>query len=111
MSQPALVTMDPDVCAGRPCFAGHRVPIATALSRLDAGESLAEIQCDYPWLTGDHIAAARAYAASEPTKRFGSLKGKVTIASDFDAPLPDLVLGGFRAKPRSRVLKILPPAA
>lgn len=62
-SQPALVTTDPDVCSGRPCFAGHRLPIAMVLGRLGAGESLAVLQRDYPWLTAEHIAAARAYAA------------------------------------------------
>jgi prevent-host-death family protein len=37
----------------------------------------------------------------EPAKRkirFGLLKGKVTLASDFDAPLPDSVLGGFQGE-------------
>jgi uncharacterized protein (DUF433 family) len=97
-SEPALVTTDPDVCAGRPCFAGHRLPIATVLSRLDARESLAELQRDHPWLTDDHIAAARGHAASGRAKRFGLLKGKVTLASDFDAPLPDSVLGGFQGE-------------
>ena len=59
VSQPALVTTDPDVCAGQPCFAGHRLPIAIVLGRLDAGESMPVLQRDYPWLTADHIAAAR----------------------------------------------------
>lgn len=30
--------------------------------------------------------------------KFGVLKGKVTIASDFDAPLPDAVLAGFEGR-------------
>jgi prevent-host-death family protein len=30
--------------------------------------------------------------------KFGVLKGKVTIASDFDAPLPDEVLAGFEGR-------------
>ena len=30
--------------------------------------------------------------------RFGLLKGKVTIAADFDAPLPDEVLAGFEGR-------------
>ena len=97
-SEPALVAIDPDVCSGRPCFAGHRLPIATVLSRLDADESLADLQRDYPWLTRDHITAARGHAACGHTKRFGLLKGKVTLASDFDAPLPDSVLGGFQGE-------------
>lgn len=62
MSQPALlVTIAPDVCAGRPCFAGHRLPIAGVLERLQAGDSLSVLQGDYPWLTYEHVAAARGY--------------------------------------------------
>jgi prevent-host-death family protein len=30
--------------------------------------------------------------------RFGVLKGKIRIARDFDAPLPDEVLGGFEGR-------------
>lgn len=30
--------------------------------------------------------------------KFGLLKGKVTIAEDFDAPLPDDVLAGFEGR-------------
>ncbi len=30
--------------------------------------------------------------------RFGVLKGKMTIARDFDAPLPDAVLAGFEGR-------------
>ncbi|WP_322013257.1 type II toxin-antitoxin system Phd/YefM family antitoxin [Paraburkholderia sp. J12] len=31
-------------------------------------------------------------------RRFGGLKGKVRIAADFDAPLPDDVLAGFEGR-------------
>ena len=89
-SKPALVTADPEVCGGRPCFAGHRVPVAMVLRRLDAEEGLADLQQEFPWLTDEHVAAARAYPAPEPARRFGVLARKVVIAPDFDAPLlPD----------------------
>jgi len=32
------------------------------------------------------------------TIRFGVLKGKVKLAADFDAPLPDAVLAGFEGR-------------
>lgn len=97
-SEPALVTTDPDVCAGRPCFAGHRLPVAIVLGRLDAGESMSVLQGDYPWLSEEHVAAARAYTAAAPTRRFGLLKGKVAVPPDFDAPLPGAVLGSFQGE-------------
>lgn len=33
-----------------------------------------------------------------PAIRFGVLKGEVSIADDFDAPLPDDVLAGFERR-------------
>lgn len=35
--------------------------------------------------------------SKKPQRRFGVLKGKIKIAKDFDAPLPDEVLGDFEA--------------
>jgi len=32
------------------------------------------------------------------TRRFGGLKGKVHIADDFDAPLPDYVIAAFEGR-------------
>lgn len=32
------------------------------------------------------------------TRRFGGLKGKVRIADDFDAPLPDEVISAFEGR-------------
>ncbi|MGO4810248.1 type II toxin-antitoxin system Phd/YefM family antitoxin [Cupriavidus sp. 2MCAB6] len=34
----------------------------------------------------------------KPTRRFGTLKGKVHIADDFDAPLPDDVIAAFEGR-------------
>lgn len=33
----------------------------------------------------------------KPERRFGILKGKIKIAKDFDAPLPDEILDDFEA--------------
>lgn len=44
---------------------------------------------------------ARITALVPPAKapvRFGLLKGRVKIAADFDAPLPDDVLAGFEGR-------------
>jgi prevent-host-death family protein len=44
--------------------------------------------------------AARLVPLEGPkaTRRFGALKGKVRIADDFDAPLPDDVLAAFEGR-------------
>ena len=56
---------------------------------------------------GEEIVIAKAgkpmarLVAVRPRKRtgFGCLKGRMTIARDFDAPLPDDLLRAFGAKP------------
>ncbi len=37
------------------------------------------------------------YSTKRPTRRPGYLKGKITVADDFDAPLPDDVIDDFEA--------------
>lgn len=38
---------------------------------------------------------ARLTAVTEPKRVFGTDRGKIFIADDFDAPLPDDILAGF----------------
>jgi prevent-host-death family protein len=47
---------------------------------------------------GRPIVRLTPVAASRRRTGFGSLKGKVKISADFDAPLPDAVLNAFGAK-------------
>lgn len=44
--------------------------------------------------------AARLVPMEKPkvTRRFGALKGKVRIADDFDAPLPDDLIAAFEGR-------------
>jgi prevent-host-death family protein len=35
------------------------------------------------------------YTSQKPERRFGVLKGKITIADDFDAPMPEEFLNDF----------------
>ena len=57
------VSADPDICHGKPCFAGTRVPLSVVLDSLAEGSSPEEILKDYPALKGEDIQAALAYAA------------------------------------------------
>ena len=44
---------------------------------------------------GKPIARLVAIAATNQPRRRGSLKGRIAIAADFDAPLPEEVLASF----------------
>ncbi|MFC5696193.1 DUF433 domain-containing protein [Pseudomonas sp. GCM10022186] len=60
------VHRDPEIHGGRPVFRGTRLPVDITLERLDAGESFAVLQEDYPYLTCEKIERARAYLAIFP---------------------------------------------
>ena len=57
------ITIQPDVCHGKPCIAGTRVMVSIILDYLSAGEPETEIIKQYPTLQPEDIRAAIAYAA------------------------------------------------
>ncbi len=57
------VTVDPNVCTGKPCIRGTRIYIAIILDALAEGLTPEEIIDHYPHLTVDDVHAALAYAA------------------------------------------------
>ena len=65
MSRLSRITVDPDLCAGRPCVRGLRIRVADILDLLAAGADRAEILADYPALESEDISAALEYAARQ----------------------------------------------
>ena len=57
------ITIDPEVCHGKPCVRGLRYPVDMILTLLSAGTSGEEILSDYDDLEPDDILAALAFAA------------------------------------------------
>jgi uncharacterized protein (DUF433 family) len=58
------ISIDPDVCHGKPCIAGTRIMVTTILSQLAGGYSIERILTGYPELTRDDVIAAIEYASS-----------------------------------------------
>jgi uncharacterized protein (DUF433 family) len=48
MKKSAVVTVDPEIMSGTPCFAGTRVPARALLDYLEGGETLDEFLEQYP---------------------------------------------------------------
>jgi uncharacterized protein (DUF433 family) len=71
----AHISVDPNVCHGKPCFAGTRVLVSTVLDNLAAGADRNEIATDYPGIGDREIAAALAYAAALARERVVVLAG------------------------------------
>ena len=59
------ISVDPNICHGKPCFKGTRIMVWQILELLEAGVSVQEITSptDFPQLTPEHIKAALHYAA------------------------------------------------
>jgi uncharacterized protein (DUF433 family) len=57
------ISVDPGVCAGKPCILGTRIDIAIILDGLAEGLTPDMIIDHYPQLTMEDIRAALAYAA------------------------------------------------
>ena len=57
------ISIDPNVCFGKPCVRGTRIWVSLLLDRLADGESEAALLAEYPQLTLDDIRAALAYGA------------------------------------------------
>ena len=57
------ITIDPDLCNGKPTIRGLRITVQTILEFLGAGESENEILKQYPSLEKDDLIACIKFAA------------------------------------------------
>ncbi len=57
------ISSNPDVCHGKVCIAGTRIPVTVVLENLAAGATDAELFKSYPTLVAEDIRAAMHYAA------------------------------------------------
>ncbi len=63
------ISIDPNVCFGKPCIKGTRIWVSLILDFLASGESPEEILAAYPQLSADDIRAAIAYGAEVVRER------------------------------------------
>lgn len=59
------ITIDPQLCGGRPCIRHMRIRVKDILDLLASGASTVEILEDYPYLEVDDIKASLEYAAHQ----------------------------------------------
>ena len=57
------ITINPDICHGKPTIRNMRYPVEMILDLLSAGMTHKEILADYPALEDDDIKACLAYAS------------------------------------------------
>lgn len=64
------ISVNPQVCFGKPCIRGHRIWVSLVLDLLAAGLSVEEVLGEYPQLSREDILACIAYGAEMSRERF-----------------------------------------
>jgi uncharacterized protein (DUF433 family) len=64
------ISINPDVCFGKPCIRGTRIWVLLVLDLLATGSTWEEILEDYPHLTEDDIRACLLYGAETARGRY-----------------------------------------
>ena len=72
----ARISINPEVCFGKPCIRGHRIWVSLILDNLAAGMTIEELLAEYPGLERADVLACIAYGAELSRER------------SFDIPLP-----------------------
>ena len=68
------ITVDPDICNGRPVIRGLRITVETILDYLGAGDSPDEILRQHPMLEQADIAACLAFASRLMRHKYAVLR-------------------------------------
>lgn len=63
------ISIDPNVCFGKPCIKGTRIWVSLILDFLAGGMTFEEIMEDYPGLSREDILSAIAYGAEMARER------------------------------------------
>jgi uncharacterized protein (DUF433 family) len=64
------ISINPNVCFGKPCIKGTRIWVSLIVDNLAAGATEEEILEAYPSLTREDIRAALAFAAEMARERY-----------------------------------------
>jgi len=64
------ITIDPQICNGRPVVKGTRITVQTILEFLAAGDSVDGVLEEYPSLTKDDVSACLAWVSRLMSNHF-----------------------------------------
>jgi len=64
------ISINPEICFGKPCIRGHRIWVSLVLDFLASGSSLEDILEDYPQLEREDVLACIAYGADMTRERY-----------------------------------------
>jgi uncharacterized protein (DUF433 family) len=80
MTHPLLnrISVDSNVCFGKPCIRGTRIWVSLILDFLASGMTIKEVIGEYPQLTNDDVRAAIAYGAEMSRERYVEVPAETT---------------------------------
>lgn len=64
------ISIDPNVCFGKPCLRGHRIWVSLILDMLASGGSVEDVLGEYPQLVREDVLACLAYGAEMSRDRY-----------------------------------------
>ncbi len=64
------ISIDPEICFGKPCIRGHRIWVSLVLDWLASGQTVDDILAEYPQLDRADVLACIAYGAEMSRGRF-----------------------------------------
>jgi len=67
------ISIDPNICFGKPCIRGHRIWVSLVLDLLAGGWSFQQVMDNYPGIAEEDIRACIAYGAEMAKGRFTDL--------------------------------------
>ena len=73
------ISIDPNICFGKPCIKGTRIWVSLILDFLASGMTINEIRAEYPQLTVEDVRAAIAYGAEMARGRYVELQMMMTV--------------------------------
>jgi len=69
------ISIDANICFGKPCIRGTRLWVSLILDFLASGTSIEEVMAEYPQLQREDVLAAIAYGAEMSRARIVDLPG------------------------------------
>lgn len=71
------ISIDPNVCFGKPCIRGTRIWVSMVLDLLAEGLTTDQIIVEYPQLTAEDILSALAYGAEMAREHYVDMPAQV----------------------------------
>ncbi len=64
------ISIDPEVCFGKPCIRGHRIWVSLVLDLLSSGWTVPQLLGEYPGIAEADVLACIAYGAEMSRERY-----------------------------------------